>query len=178
MNIEPFLIASTIRIVVGQRLVRRLCPECREIYTPKAAELHEIGKVFQLDNAAAFKKIHELEKAALAGGIGANNPSRSNKHDPSQPSTSDKAILHLWKAHEDGCDNCNHTGYKGRMGIYEVLPNTTNIQQLIVSNSTSEKIEAQAIADGMLTMQTDGLIKALRGQTTIAEILRVTAENT
>ena len=178
MNIEPFLIASTIRIVVGQRLVRRLCPECREIYTPEAAELHEIGKVFQLDNAAAFKKIHELEKAALAGGIGANNPSKSNKHDPSQPSTSDKAILRLWKAHEDGCDNCNHTGYKGRMGIYEVLPNTTNIQQLIVSNSTSEKIEAQAIADGMLTMQTDGLIKALRGQTTIAEILRVTAENT
>ena len=178
MNIEPFLIASTVRIVVGQRLVRRLCPECREIYTPEAAEVHEINKVFQLDNAAAFKKIHELEKAALAGGIGANNPSKSNKHDPSQPSTSDKAILHLWKAHEDGCDNCNHTGYKGRMGIYEVLPNTTNIQQLIVSNSTSEKIEAQAIADGMLTMQTDGLIKALRGQTTIAEILRVTAENT
>lgn len=178
MNIEPFLIASTVRIVVGQRLVRRLCPECREIYTPEAAEVHEINKVFQLDNAAAFKKIHELEKAALAGGIGANNPSKSNKHDPSQPSTSDKAILRLWKAHEDGCDNCNHTGYKGRMGIYEVLPNTTNIQQLIVSNSTSEKIEAQAIADGMLTMQTDGLIKALRGQTTIAEILRVTAENT
>jgi type II secretory ATPase GspE/PulE/Tfp pilus assembly ATPase PilB-like protein len=63
------------------------------------------------------------------------------------------------------------------MGIYEVLANTTPVQQLIVGNSTSEKLQDQAIADGMVTMQIDGLIKALRGQTTIEEILRVTAES-
>ena len=63
------------------------------------------------------------------------------------------------------------------MGIYEVLSNGDHIQQLIVGSSTSEKLEAQAIQDGMVTMQVDGLVKALRGQTTIEEILRVTAEN-
>ena len=62
------------------------------------------------------------------------------------------------------------------MGIYEVLENTNDIQKLIVGNATSEVIEAQAIKEGMLTMQMDGLIKALRGQTSIEEILRVTRE--
>ena len=75
-------------------------------------------------------------------------------------------------------NTCNRTGYRGRMGIYEVLRKTEPIQQLIVSNATSEKLQTQAIQDGMLTMQLDGLIKALRGQTSIEEILRVTAEKT
>lgn len=178
MNIEPFLIASTVRIVIGQRLVRRLCPDCREDYTPDTIEMQQITKVFQLKDAASSKKLHELEKSALAGGIGASNSSKTNKHSPENLSTTEKSITKLWRAPDDGCDSCNHTGYRGRMGIYEVLANTTNVQQLIVGNSTSEKLQDQAIADGMITMQIDGLIKALRGQTTIEEILRVTAENT
>lgn len=177
MDIEPFLIASTVRIVIGQRLVRRLCPDCREDYTPDATELQELGRIFDLKDPANLKKIHELEKSALAGGIGAVNPSKTNKRDTSELATNERSIAKLWRAPDDGCDSCNHTGYRGRMGIYEVLANTTAVQQLIVGNSTSEKLQDQAIADGMLTMQVDGLIKALRGQTTIEEILRVTAEN-
>lgn len=176
MDIEPFLIASTVRIVIGQRLVRRLCPDCREDYEPDAAELQELAKVFQIKDAAEARKLHELEKLALEGGIGATNTSKTNKRDPTALSTNDRSIIKLWRAHEEGCDSCNHNGYKGRMGIYEVLSNTNAIQQLIVSNSTSEKLQDQAIYEGMLTMQQDGLIKALRGQTSIEEILRVTAE--
>ena len=78
--------------------------------------------------------------------------------------------------HDGGCESCGHIGYKGRMGIYEVLGSSAKIQDLIVSNSTSEIIQDQAIKDGMIIMQIDGFIKALRGQTTIEEILRVTAE--
>jgi type II secretory ATPase GspE/PulE/Tfp pilus assembly ATPase PilB-like protein len=63
------------------------------------------------------------------------------------------------------------------MGIYEVLGNSNAVQQLIISTAPSDKIEAQAVDEGMITMQTDGLIKALRGLTTIEEILRVTAES-
>jgi type IV pilus assembly protein PilB len=81
----------------------------------------------------------------------------------------------LWKAHQDGCENCNNTGYRGRIGIYEVLDNTSDIQKLIVTNDTSDNIQNAAIQNGMVTMQTDGLIKALRGWTTIEEVLRVTA---
>lgn len=175
MDIEPFLIASTVRIVIGQRLVRRLCPECREDYVPDNTRLNELAKVFQL-KGSALGQLHELEKTALADGIGASNPSKVNKHDTSELSTTPNSIAHLWRAHEDGCDSCNHTGYRGRMGIYEVLRNTEPIQQLIVGNATSEKLQTQAIEDGMLTMQIDGLVKALRGQTSIEEIMRVTAE--
>ncbi len=176
MKIEPFLIASTVRVVIGQRLVRRLCPDCRESYEPDAAHLEKLIKIFQLKTAETLRDLHEHEQAALAAGLGATNPSKTNKVDASELSTNPSGIKRLWRPHDDGCNSCNHTGYRGRMGIYEVLRNTDEVQQLIVSNATSEKLQVQAIADGMLTMQFDGLIKALRGQTSIEEILRVTAE--
>ena len=175
MNIEPFLIASTVRIVIGQRLVRRLCPDCRESYKPDEAHLTKLVKIFQL-KGETMKQLHALEQSALEGGIGATNLSKTNKQDVTQLSTTADGIKQLWRPHEDGCNSCNHTGYHGRMGIYEVLRNTDAIQQLIVGNSTSEKLQVQAMQDGMLTMQVDGLVKALRGQTSIEEILRVTAE--
>lgn len=177
MGIEPFLIASTVRAVVGQRLVRRLCVDCRETYTPDAAELERLDKIFHTGDAPRMKAIHGLEKEALAGGIGKSNTSKVNKSDTAQLSTTEAAITKLWKPHNKGCDACGHTGYKGRIGIYEVLGNSENIQHQIVANSTSEQIQAQAVIEGMVTMQLDGFIKALRGQTSIEEILRVTAED-
>jgi len=177
MNIEPFLIASTVRIVIGQRLVRRLCPDCREPFAPETSTLNQLAKTFKLQNAEDMKQLHELETQALAGGIGAKNPSKTNKNSTEELATTEKTIAKLWKAHDDGCDNCNHTGYKGRMGIYEVLNNSQRVQQLIVSTATSDAIEEKSVDEGMVTMQIDGLVKALRGQTTIEEILRVTAES-
>jgi len=177
MNIEPFLIASTVRVVVAQRLVRRLCIDCREPYDPDQAILNRIGKSFKLD-AASMKQLHELESQAFADGIGAKDLSKINKNSTTSLATTEKTITKLWKAHEDGCNNCDHSGYRGRMGVYEVLNNSTDIQQLIVSSGTSESIEKRAIEKGMITMQIDGLVKSLRGQTTIEEIMRVTtAEN-
>lgn len=177
MQIEPFLIASTVRIVIGQRLVRRLCMDCREPYEPERAELQRIAKIFGFGELITIGRLHDLERSALEGGIGSTNTSKTNKHDPSEMSTTTTTITSLWRANPDGCDSCGHTGYRGRMGIYEVLTNTEAVQQLIVGNSTSEKLQKQAIEDGMITMQIDGLVKALRAQTTIEEILRVTAEN-
>lgn len=177
MGIEPFLIASTVRIVIGQRLVRRLCPDCRERYSPTSRDIEVLAKSFELKSVAHYKHLHELEKSALEGGIGAHQTSKVNKYDTTTLSSVEKGIGYLWRAHEEGCDNCNHIGYRGRLGIYEVLANSNGIQQLIVSNATSEKLEELAIGEGMVTMQMDGLVKALRGQTSIEEILRVTAEN-
>jgi type IV pilus assembly protein PilB len=113
----------------------------------------------------------------MAAGIGAKDTSKVNRNSTAELSTTEKTVVKLWKSHDDGCDNCDHSGYRGRMGIYEVLANSSGIQQLIVNVSTSEAIEAQATTDGMITMQIDGLVKALRGQTTVEEIMRVTAEN-
>lgn len=175
MSIEPFLIASTVRAVVGQRLVRRLCMECRESYEPDAAALKQIDEIFGTSTPAVMKHIHELEDAALKGGVGKESDSKTAKSSPGLSST-ETAIKKLWRVHDGGCDACNHIGYKGRMGIYEVLPNSSDIQKLIVGNATSEAIQQQAVEEGMITMQLDGFVKALRGQTSVEEILRVTAE--
>ncbi|HTE57229.1 MAG TPA: GspE/PulE family protein [Verrucomicrobiae bacterium] len=175
MSIEPFLIASTVRAVVGQRLVRRVCADCREEVTPDAPSMKKIDEIFGTGNAATMKHIHQLEESALAAGIGKTNTGKSKVH-VGDLSTTETKINKIYRAHDSGCDACNHAGYKGRMGIYEVLGNSPDIQKLIVSNGTSEIIQDQAVKEGMITMQIDGFIKALRGQTTIEEILRVTAE--
>jgi type IV pilus assembly protein PilB len=175
MGIEPFLIASTVRIVVGQRLVRKLCVDCREEISPDIATLKQIGQIYGTSTGGIMKHIHELEQQALDGGIGKTNSGKA-KVDTTTLSTTESKINRIFKAHEGGCETCGHTGYKGRMGIYEVLANSSDVQKLIVSNATSDVIQNQAIKEGMVTMQLDGFIKALRGQTTIEEILRVTSE--
>ncbi|PID31289.1 secretion system protein E [Candidatus Saccharibacteria bacterium] len=166
MGIEPFLIASTVKAVVGQRLVRRLCSECRVAYQPDQNEIAEIVKLFNLRQGQTFADIHALELQALEQEIGGQEP----------PSTNETTITKLWKTHPEGCKECRNTGYRGRVGIYEVLGNTVAIQKLIMSNATSNQLQDQAILEGMVTMQSDGLVKALRGDTTVEEILRVTRE--
>ena len=166
MSIEPFLIASTVKAVVGQRLVRRLCTFCRESFVPSEAEAAEAMSLFNLQRGQPLTGVHALEQLAASQGIGGNVPL----------STTDTAIATLWREHPGGCDECSHTGYRGRIGIYEALSATIPIQKLIMANGTSNQIQDQAISEGMTTMQTDGTIKALRGITTIAEVLRVTKE--
>jgi type IV pilus assembly protein PilB len=175
MGVEPFLIASTIRVVIGQRLVRRLCKDCREEYKPDDGVLQRIKTAFRLQDKDAFKRIHELEKDALKAGIGNDDSDKADIQSSAKLSSTPETIEKLWKAHDQGCNNCNQTGYRGRLGIYEILDNTQAIQKAIVNNATSDDLEIQAIKDGMLTMHLDGFIKALCGQTTIEEIMRVTS---
>jgi len=173
MGVEPFLIASTVRAVIGQRLVRRLCPDCREEYTPDSGILERIKAAFFLQGSDDFQKIHHLEETAFKDGVGNNE---SNNTAPDNLSSSEDTILRLWKAHEEGCESCNHVGYKGRIGIYEVMDNDKSIQKGIIGNTTSEELEDMAIKNGMITMHIDGFIKALRGQTTLEEVIRVTSD--
>lgn len=175
MGVEPFLIASTIRVVVAQRLVRRLCIDCRETFKPDAVVLKQLEISFGIEKNGGIKKINELEALALKDGIGKPNKTKASGNTDDLSSTSN-SINRLWKANEDGCDSCNHNGYKGRIGIYEVLTNSPAIQKLIVSSSSSEDIEKMAVKEDMLSMQLDGLIKSLRGETTIEEVLRVTSQ--
>lgn len=166
MEIEPFLIASTVKAVVGQRLVRRLCNFCRQQYTPDADEIQSLEKLFGISADRSFNYIHELEKLAAAENVGSDT----------ELSTTESTVTHLWKPSPEGCDECNQLGYRGRLGIYEVLDISLAIQRHITANATSNEIQDQAIKEGMITMQVDGLVKALRGVTTISEVLRVTRE--
>ncbi len=165
MGIEPFLIASTVKAVIGQRLVRRLCMNCRQEYTPNEEEIKYITEMFKI-NTESIKKIHNLEEQALEDKIGGDTPMGST----------DSGIERLWRPNPEGCDECGHNGFKGRVGIYEVLGISIPIQKMITANATSNDIQDQAISEGMVTMQMDGLIKSLRGITTVDEVLRATRE--
>lgn len=157
MGIEPFLIASVVRAVIGQRLVRRLVIEESEAYEPTEQEKTEIARVFSIKSDAEWTRIMKLI-----------NDAQEAFGKPVTPK------LTLYRPKKDL--PTNSTGYKGRMGVYEVLYNSTDIQKLIVANGTSEEIQNLAMKEGMITMQLDGFIKAALGMTTIEEIMRVTRE--
>jgi type IV pilus assembly protein PilB len=159
MGIEPFLIASTVRVVVGQRLVRKLNQEVAEQYKPSANEFKQIEKAFGIKTQADWKEIIKRvnEAQAIFGVDKTDGPV-------------------FWRPKEVKDGESKLPAYKGRIGIYEVLPNTVDVQRLIMSNATSDDIQNQAVDEEMITMQLDGLVKALCGLTTIEEILRVTRE--
>lgn len=149
MGVETFLLVSTLRVVVGQRLVRHLC-DSKEPYTLTANEKTDIGKYADLDKVLA-----ELKKENVVKGNATWNS------------------IPFYKAQEaQGCED----GYKGRVGIHEVLRITPTIKDLIMGEATSDTIEAQAKKEGMLTMVEDGIFKAALGHTTIEEVLRVISE--
>lgn len=152
MGAEPFLIASTVRVVVGQRLVRKLCPNCKQNAEISEFEAAKIKKHFDFEHVKQQMKALYAESAENSQDTGKNQ---------------------VWKPGK-GCEICNSTGYKGRMGIYEVLGLDESISKLILASATSAEIEKKAIENGMITMKNDGLMKALRGLTSIEEILRVT----
>lgn len=122
--------------------------------------------MFKLKPDQDFSFIHELDKKAASEGVGGDTPLATDEH----------GINTLY--HNDPNDNTDGAmdGYRGRLGIYEVLKNTVPMQELIVGNATSNQLREQAISEGMATMQTDGLIKVLRGETTLDEVIRVTKE--
>jgi len=157
MGVEPFLIASTVHTVIGQRLVRRI-GKTKETYKSDAAEVAAIHET--LGSLLPDAK----EKAiAVAKDLGYQN----------LPLGTDSAYT-LTK----GVDSPDSPGgYKGRMGIYEVFDVSEAIQELILKRATSSEIQTQAQKEGMVTMRQDGYLKALSGQTTLKEINRVASAN-
>jgi len=153
MGIEPFLIASTVHTVIGQRLVRRI-GKTKETYPSDAAETVAIKEALGPLLPDSAQKMPDIAKD-----LGYQ----------SLPLSSDTAYT-LTK----GVDSPDSPGgYKGRMGIYEVFDISEAIQDLILKRATSSEIQAQAQAEGMITMRQDGYLKALAGQTTVKEVNRV-----
>ncbi|MEY4744377.1 MAG: hypothetical protein RL272_322, partial [Candidatus Parcubacteria bacterium] len=141
MKIEPFLIASTVNVIIAQRLARRICARCIVSYDANHGELVAQG-------------IPEDVIAKL------------------QASSAKKDVLRLY--HGKGCDRCNHTGYLGRVGVYELLEVDDAIRELIMKGADANTIAKKAVENGMTTMFEDGLEKVNAGLTTIDEVVRVT----
>jgi type IV pilus assembly protein PilB len=159
MGAEPFLLASTINVIVAQRLVRRLCSDCRKESKLSNEELKNLQDNYDMDRILDVILIEQKTKDGEA-------PSAKGKNRWNE--------IKFYKA--VGCEQCNKEGYKGRLGIYEVLEVDDDIQKMISQKAPAEEIEKAAKNKGMLTMVEDGFNKAAQGMTSIEEILRVTRE--
>ncbi len=130
MGIEPFLVSSSLMGVLAQRLVRTICTNCKEAYTPPPEALHRLGL---------------------------------------KPDEGEEVVFYRGR----GCDRCKGSGYKGRIGLFELMIMTEPIRQLVLKGVSSTEIGAQAVAEGMKTLGEDGILKVLEGSTTVDELLRV-----
>lgn len=130
MGVEPFLIASSVIVIIAQRLVRKLCENCKKVYVPTEALLKSIGLT-----PAEAKDITFYEPI--------------------------------------GCDQCNKTGYRGRLAIFEMMRMTTEMQQLTIERADTGRLRKQAMADGMILLIQDGIAKIKEGKTSIDEVLSV-----
>ncbi|EKE20024.1 MAG: hypothetical protein ACD_8C00066G0009 [uncultured bacterium] len=155
MGAEAFLVASTVNVIIGQRLVRKLCNECKTSYVLDEKEVEMLKSTFKMDEILTM-----LKKAPEAEGFIDGKSNWKN--------------IKFFKS--VGCEKCNNEGYKGRMGIYEVLEMDQSIGKLITSNASADDIEKNARENGMRTMGEDGFIKAVQGATSIEEVMRVTKE--
>ncbi len=156
MGIEPFLIASTVNTIIGQRLVRRVATE-REMYQSNEIETKSI-----LDNIGHLLPKTKADVAAVSADLGYEDLPLSGQ-----------SAYTLAKGVESPR---TPGGYSGRVGLYEVIDMTEEIQNLVVQRATSAQIEKLAISQGLVTMRQDGYFKVLQGLTTIDEVNRVSAE--
>jgi type IV pilus assembly protein PilB len=156
MGAEPFLIASTVNVIIAQRLVRKLCNECRKPYQLDEKQMASLAKSYDTDRIfEVMKTAPETEKIVGAA----------------------KDMQDLTFYMNGGCDQCGGEGYRGRLGIYEVLEMETNIRKLVTQAATTEEIEETARKENhMMTMVEDGFMKAIEGLTTLEEIMRATKE--
>lgn len=150
MKIESFLIASTVNVIVAQRLVRRLHPETRQIYRLSANELAGLRKEVDMDRILDVLRREKIISP------------KNNWEDIDfyRPASSEEAP----------------DGYKGRVGIFEVLEITENIRNLVTKGATMDEIEDAAVKEGMIKMLEDGFAKAIRGETSVEEVLRTTKD--
>ncbi len=145
MQVQNFLITSAIKGIMAQRLVRKVCKECKESYRPDSVVFSEVSRIIQ--------SIHPSEKI--------------------EPEILEDVKLYRGK----GCDVCNGTGYKGRLGIYEVLVMEDWLREAILRGKTTIEMNKDAVQNGMLTLRQDGTLKALRGDTSIEEVFSTANEN-
>ncbi len=143
MGIKPSLIPAAVNVLIAQRLVRRLCPHCKEKYIPAKETIESIKKILAIISPKAKLPIP-------------------------------KDIKSFYRA--KGCPKCHGLGYKGRIGIFEILTINEEIEQKITEMAPEKEILSAALEDGMITMLQDGILKALRGVTSLEEVQRVTGK--
>ncbi len=167
MGAKPFLLAPAINVMIAQRLVRRLCEHCKKETPLDPATLDRVQQILTTIPKGEPETKPVDSEAKLLASVGVERSLAS-----APPNGSFTSSLHFYTA--PGCSACNSIGYHGRIGIYEVMPMSPEIEKLVLSGKTSEyDMQAIAIKEGMVTMVQDGLLKAAAGITSVEEVFRV-----
>ncbi|HEX6808298.1 MAG TPA: ATPase, T2SS/T4P/T4SS family [Gemmatimonadaceae bacterium] len=167
MGLEPFNVASALNLVLAQRLVRRICNRCRERYEWGDDEL----RAAKLSPEVTLGDLHYTDEAIQNMKRGAAPDAQAVVADFDLNTTVEQ--VPLWRGR--GCDACGGSGLKGRQGLYEVMAMTPRVRKLILQNVGAVEIREAAIADGMLTLRMDGMLKVMKGITTLEQVIRETA---
>jgi general secretion pathway protein E len=163
MGVQPYQISSSVMAVLAQRLVRKLCGLCREPYTPTPQDLLELG----IDASQAQKKLDELTKVAATTVLGSTDPALLPE--PAGPGLSSLKFFH-----PGGCDACSATGYRGRIGIFEMMLIDEPVRREILNNSDAKTIQRAAQQQGMRLLRDDGARQVIAGVTSVEEVLAAT----
>jgi len=163
MDIQAYQLSSSILAVLAQRLVRKLCDHCKSPYTPTSQDLLELG----IDAAIAQEKLVELKRLAATTVIGNSNP-------PTLPAAAGTDSGKLTFYHHQGCDECSKTGYRGRIGIFELMMIDEPVRREILNNSDSKTIQRIAQQQGMRLLREDGARQVVAGVTSVEEVLAAT----
>jgi len=167
MGLEPFNVASALNLVLAQRLLRRICPNCKVQYTPTELEF----------DAAKVKPSTTLRELRFTPDTIENAKARATKEAAPllKNITLDTQVGDLPYFKGKGCDACGETGMKGRQGVYEVMPMSPNLRKLILMNVGAAEIKDAAVDEGMLTLRMDGWMKVMKGITTLEQVIRETS---
>ena len=167
MGLEPFNVSSALNLVVAQRLLRRICGACKAPYKPDDLEL-ETAKLKRDSTLRDMRFTAEAINDAIS-----RAPKDVAPH--LKGITVDSKIGDLTFFKGKGCDACNGSGLKGRQGAYEVMFMTPLLRKLILQNVGAAEIKDAAVAEGMLTLRMDGMLKVLKGITTLEQVIRETS---
>jgi type IV pilus assembly protein PilB len=167
MGLEPFNVASALNLVLAQRLVRRLCPKCKFKYVPEIEEL----RAAKLTPEMTLRDLRYTQESI--DGLRARATKEAAPY--LETTTLDTSIADLPFFKGRGCDSCNGSGLKGRQGIYEVMSMSPQIRKLIMQNAGAQEIKDAALENGMLTLRMDGLLKVMKGITTMEQVIRETS---
>lgn len=160
---DALALATALRLITNQRLVWHLCPVCRESYTPDAALQQLLNHTLGLDRASVMKRLHHLELETIQEGL---SGSASN-----DPSSSERAVLRLWRAKPKGCPACHGSGYSGAVALFSVLPISDKLRSQIARQAPATLLHDVVRRESATSLHLDGCIKALRGLIAIESVL-------
>jgi type IV pilus assembly protein PilB len=167
MGLEPFNVASALNLILAQRLLRRICSNCKEKYDVTDIEL-EAAKVKRTTKLKELKFTQETIDNAKARATPEAAPFLEKL-------TVESTVNDIPYYRGKGCEKCAGTGMKGRQGVYEVMAMTPNVRKSVMTNAGATDIKETAIADGMLTLRMDAWMKVMKGITTMEQMIRETS---